>query len=275
VGVTCAKLLAACYAHERKHVQTFADYAGERSGAPVRAYTRVDDAPITNRNKVYEHDHVIVLDDGFQHRRLARDVDLVCFDCGERPSSLELLPAGRLREPLSSLKRADGVVLTRWSASCVASHIGDIGNASGVAVIRAVSRLEGFTRLDVAGQRLGADAFRGERLGVAVGIARPERVRESLGSAREIVHFVARRDHHRPGIGDPLAVIAVHVEPRMRREPSRFRDRDRMTLADMARDRIERTTGVHDKRLQAVAHAEQSRGRHPAEQLALDRVTAP
>lgn len=61
-GVTCAKLLAACYAHERKHVQTFGDYAGERSGAPVRAYTRVDDEPITNRNKVYEPDHVIVLD---------------------------------------------------------------------------------------------------------------------------------------------------------------------------------------------------------------------
>lgn len=61
-GVTCAKLLAACYAHEKKHVQTFGDYAGERSGAPVRAYTRVDDEPITNRNKVYEPDHVIVLD---------------------------------------------------------------------------------------------------------------------------------------------------------------------------------------------------------------------
>ena len=61
-GVTCAKILAACYAREGKHVQTFGDYAGERSGAPVRAYTRVDDAPITNRNKVYRPDHVMVLD---------------------------------------------------------------------------------------------------------------------------------------------------------------------------------------------------------------------
>ena len=61
-GVTCAKILAACYAREGKHVQTFGDYAGERSGAPVRAYTRVDDAPIQNRNKVYRPDHVMVLD---------------------------------------------------------------------------------------------------------------------------------------------------------------------------------------------------------------------
>ncbi len=61
-GVTCAKILAACYARAGKHVQTFGDYAGERSGAPVRAYTRVSDTPIENRNKVYRPDHVMVLD---------------------------------------------------------------------------------------------------------------------------------------------------------------------------------------------------------------------
>ena len=61
-GVTCAKILAAIYARLGKSVQTFGDYAGERSGAPVRAYTRVSDEPITNRNKVYHPDHLLVLD---------------------------------------------------------------------------------------------------------------------------------------------------------------------------------------------------------------------
>lgn len=61
-GVTCAKILAAVYARLGKSVQTFGDYAGERSGAPVRAYTRVSDEPITNRNKVYQPDHLLVLD---------------------------------------------------------------------------------------------------------------------------------------------------------------------------------------------------------------------
>ena len=61
-GVTCAKILAATYARLGKSVQTFGDYAGERSGAPVRAYTRVSDQPIANRNKIYEPDHVLVLD---------------------------------------------------------------------------------------------------------------------------------------------------------------------------------------------------------------------
>ncbi|MBM4061401.1 MAG: hypothetical protein FJ265_09960 [Planctomycetes bacterium] len=69
-GVTCAKILAACYAAQGRSVQTFGDYAGERSGAPVRAYTRVSDEPITNRNKVYEPDHLVVLD----HHLLGPDV---------------------------------------------------------------------------------------------------------------------------------------------------------------------------------------------------------
>ncbi len=61
-GVTCAKILAAVYSRLGKSVQTFGDYAGERSGAPVRAYARVSDEPITNRNKVYQPDHLLVLD---------------------------------------------------------------------------------------------------------------------------------------------------------------------------------------------------------------------
>ncbi|MEW6747502.1 MAG: 2-oxoacid:acceptor oxidoreductase family protein [Planctomycetota bacterium] len=69
-GVTCAKILAAVYGRLGKSVQTFGDYAGERSGAPVRAYTRVSDEPITNRNKVYEPDHLMVLD----HTLLGQEV---------------------------------------------------------------------------------------------------------------------------------------------------------------------------------------------------------
>lgn len=51
-----------------------------------------------------------LLDDGFQHRRLARDFDIVLITPTDARDSL--LPAGRLREPLSALRRADAVVLT-------------------------------------------------------------------------------------------------------------------------------------------------------------------
>src|SRR5579859_6625165 len=56
---------------------------------------------------------VHILDDGFQHFALARDVDIVLLDVTQQLSDRELLPAGRLREPLSALTRAQCVVLTR------------------------------------------------------------------------------------------------------------------------------------------------------------------
>lgn len=61
-GVTCAKLVATLYAGQGCFVQTFGDYASERSGAPVRAYTRIGSKPIRNRNKVYAPDQLLVLD---------------------------------------------------------------------------------------------------------------------------------------------------------------------------------------------------------------------
>ncbi len=56
---------------------------------------------------------VLVLDDGFQHRRLARDLDLVLVDATEPWGHGYLLPRGLLREPASALRRAGVVLLTR------------------------------------------------------------------------------------------------------------------------------------------------------------------
>ncbi len=56
---------------------------------------------------------VIVLDDGFQHRRLHRDLDVVLLDATRPVTSEHLFPRGRLREPVSSLKRAGFVLFTR------------------------------------------------------------------------------------------------------------------------------------------------------------------
>ena len=54
-----------------------------------------------------------VLDDGFQHLRLARDADIVLIDATDPFGGGLTLPAGRLREPISALRRADIVVITR------------------------------------------------------------------------------------------------------------------------------------------------------------------
>lgn len=56
---------------------------------------------------------VLILDDGFQHRRLRRDLDLVLIDATNPWGHGRLFPAGLLREPPASLKRASAVLLTR------------------------------------------------------------------------------------------------------------------------------------------------------------------
>jgi tetraacyldisaccharide 4'-kinase len=54
-----------------------------------------------------------VLDDAFQHRRVKRDLDIVCVDAANPFGNGKILPGGILREPLSNLKRADAIVITR------------------------------------------------------------------------------------------------------------------------------------------------------------------
>lgn len=56
---------------------------------------------------------VLIMDDGFQHRRLHRDIDIVTLDATEPFGYGKLLPAGLLREPIEGLRRADAIVLTR------------------------------------------------------------------------------------------------------------------------------------------------------------------
>jgi tetraacyldisaccharide 4'-kinase len=56
---------------------------------------------------------VLIMDDGFQYRRLARNLDIVTIDATLPFGYDKLLPAGLLREPVSALKRTDAVVITR------------------------------------------------------------------------------------------------------------------------------------------------------------------
>ncbi|MEO8195039.1 MAG: tetraacyldisaccharide 4'-kinase, partial [Gemmatimonadales bacterium] len=60
---------------------------------------------------------IVVLDDAFQHRRAARDLDIVLVSADAWSENQHLLPAGPYREPLSSLKRASAIVITRKAAN--------------------------------------------------------------------------------------------------------------------------------------------------------------
>jgi len=70
------------------------------------------------------HPDVILLEDGFQHRRLARTVDVVLIDATTDPNHTALLPAGSYRDPLTSLKRAHAVWLTKGNEAQSAVWVG-------------------------------------------------------------------------------------------------------------------------------------------------------
>jgi tetraacyldisaccharide 4'-kinase len=128
-----------------------------------------------------------VLDDGFQHLRLERDLDVLCLspgDLGDRP-----LPAGRLREPLSAAARADAILLDESDASASAVDLLELCLDRCHRVVR---RPGGCA--DLSGAAVPPPA----RPWLVAGIARPERFRadvERLGLDVKGARFFA--DHHR------------------------------------------------------------------------------
>ena len=130
---------------------------------------------------------VFVLDDGFQHLRLARDLDVVAIDATAPWGGRQLLPRGRLREPLGGLARADCVVITR------ADLAGDLG-----ALREEARRLSGGAPVFEARARtvrvvtLGRGGERGVK---ASDIARPTGAFCATGNPRAFFEHL-RRDGH-------------------------------------------------------------------------------
>ena len=147
---------------------------------------------------------VVVLDDGFQHRALARDLELVLV-AAEHPTPVRLLPRGPYREPEKSLSRADGVIVTRRIASFreARSRAQALAAAHGRRFV--LVRLEASRWTDLTGAR--AHAPEGPVL-VLSGIARPWEFhglieREFPGMEMESMVF---SDHHRYSAADIAAV---------------------------------------------------------------------
>lgn len=87
---------------------------------------------------------VFLLDDGFQHLRLARDLDIVLVDASRPIQRETYLPGGRLREPISALNRADIAVMTRASAHTSP----EVPESRPYSIFYARARLLGFRGLE-------------------------------------------------------------------------------------------------------------------------------
>jgi tetraacyldisaccharide 4'-kinase len=95
---------------------------------------------------------MFLLDDGFQHLQLARDVDILLMDASRSLAGEALLPAGSLREAISAMKRADALVFTRADTqpgiSSAAWRLADYP------VFTATTKLLGFRRFGGAATKL-------------------------------------------------------------------------------------------------------------------------
>ena len=124
----------------------------------------------------------VILDDGFQHRRVGRDLDLLLIDTTRPFGFGHVLPRGLLREPARGLLRADCVVLTRCDQTepqQVETLQAEIRRLHPqVPMVRAVHRPRGFTGLDGKPMEVGS----GTRIGCFSGIARPDAFEQTLAA---------------------------------------------------------------------------------------------
>jgi len=115
----------------------------------------------------------VILDDGFQHRRVGRDLDILMIDATLPFGFGRGLPRGLLREPLCGLRRADAVVLTRCD-QCEAEEIDEIERRirrmhPEVPIVQTTHRFAGFT--DLGGHSV--EAPQSGKVGAMASIARP------------------------------------------------------------------------------------------------------
>jgi len=147
---------------------------------------------------------VILLDDGFQHRRIFREVDLVLVDATDPFGGGWLLPRGRLREPVAGLRRAHAILVTRVDQGADPERVRDrIGAAApGRPIGMAVYRPCALRRV-ADGDRVAVGEMRGKRVLALSGIANPRafhRTLEGLGAV--VADRLAFPDHHPFGPGD-------------------------------------------------------------------------
>jgi tetraacyldisaccharide 4'-kinase len=196
--------------------------AGEVPGAAVIVAPRRYDAGRHAMERLDPPPDLFVLDDGFSHLALARDLDLLVLPSADPLGGGRLWPSGRLREPLASAATADALVLSGGSqsaAAAVAATLGTFG-FSGPGF--------GCERLFAPPRRVtGEPLADGARVLLVSGIARPAEF-ESAAACRglTIVAALSFDDHHR------------YPEASLREIDAAFRSAGAEVVLATAKDRV-------------------------------------
>ena len=157
---------------------------------------------------------LFLLDDGFQHVRLARDFDLVLVDAGRPFEGQACLPLGRLREPVDGLRRAHAVLLTNaGEGTCYQALTARVRRVNPDApVFRSRMRAAGVIETRF-GEDVSLERLAGRAVFAFCGLGNPEsfwRTLEGLGS--RLAGRMAFNDHHRYSLDDWWRIAAAARE---------------------------------------------------------------
>ncbi len=142
---------------------------------------------------------VLLLDDGFQHRRLRRDFDLVLLDATEPFGFQHVFPRSALREPLSGLRRANAVCLTRSDAipSTRREAIRSVVERHAPQALWCEARHAPQQLVNSTGETAELSQLAGRKVLACCGIGNPAAFQASLVSAgAEVVGCCEFPDHH-------------------------------------------------------------------------------
>lgn len=157
-----------------------------------------------------------VMDDGFQHRRIARDLDIVVMDFLRDPFEQRMLPAGWLREPIEGLKRCDAVVVSH-ATRAEPTLMAKVENVSGNPPIAWTSHhWSGLELHDEKGAReCSLGWLTGKSVAVRLGIGYPGPVIEALVRLGAKVAKQLHAGDHQPFSQEELAQLVAtssHVD---------------------------------------------------------------
>ncbi len=156
---------------------------------------RVEAARLLLRELAHSPD-LFLLDDGFSHVSLARDIELLLFPAADPFAGSRLAPAGRLREPLSAARHADAVILTGAAPMAMATAGRELAKALAPHGFTG----PGFASASASGPARaagGAPLAAGTRVVAFAGIARPEAFfRDAERQSLELAARLAFPDHH-------------------------------------------------------------------------------
>jgi tetraacyldisaccharide 4'-kinase len=142
---------------------------------------------------------VVILDDGFQHLALRRDLDLVLIAAESWTAAPRLIPRGPWREGVEALRRADAIMITRKVASAAdaALHANQLKNRFPQAVV-SIAHLasDQLVGLHDRNAGIGIDHLAGRSVLAVASLADPRPLQQQLQDAGATVELMTFPDHH-------------------------------------------------------------------------------